>query len=216
MELNYFDIVAGVIILLLGLKGIINGFFKEVFGLIGIIGGIFIASRIGDDVGQYLSDMIFKFTNPSAISFTGFLVSLALFWVLMILTGMVFHKLSRLSGLGGLDKILGFLFGASKFFLIGAVIAFAISNIKSLKPTLDSVMSNSILYPVFVSTGSFIMKIDPVEEVAQVQENIDAVTQTVEETAQEMIQDSIEKNISEINATIETNLTNETNLTKEN
>ena len=210
MELNYFDIIAGTIILLLGLKGIINGFFKEVFGLVGIIGGIFIASRIGDDVGQYLSDLIFKFSNQSAISFTGFLVSLAIFWVLMIVTGMVFQKLSKLSGLGALDKILGFVFGASKFFLIAAVIAFAISNIKSLKPTMDSLMNNSILYPVFVSTGGFIMKIDPVEEVANVEENIDTLTQKAEDATQEIVKDSIEQKIIEINRTIqETNITQE-------
>jgi membrane protein required for colicin V production len=31
MEINYFDLVASIIILLLGLKGILNGFFKEVY-----------------------------------------------------------------------------------------------------------------------------------------------------------------------------------------
>lgn len=215
MELNYFDIVAGVIILLLGLKGIINGFFKEIFGLIGIIGGIFVASRVGDDVGQYLSDMIFKFSNQSAISFTGFLVSLAIFWVLMILTGMVFQKLSRLSGLGALDKVLGFVFGASKFFLIAAVIAFAVSNIKSLKPTLDSMMENSVLYPVFVSTGGFIMKIDPVEEVANVQETINEVNNTITKETQNVVDTIMEKKIEEINATIEQKL-QESNSTQEN
>jgi len=72
MEFNYFDLVASIIILLLGLKGILNGFFKEIFGLIGIIGGIFIASRFGSDVGNYLNDLIFNFTNEGAVSFTGF------------------------------------------------------------------------------------------------------------------------------------------------
>jgi membrane protein required for colicin V production len=210
MELNYFDIIAGVIILLLGLKGIINGFFKEIFGLVGIIGGIFVASRVGDDVGQYLSDAIFNFSNQSAISFTGFLVSLAIFWLLMIITGMIFQKLSKLSGLGALDKVLGFVFGASKFFLIAAVIAFAISNIKSLKPTLDSMMENSILYPVFVSTGGFIMKIDPVEEVANVEENIDTLTQKAGEVTQDIVENSVKQQIDEINKTIQdTNITQE-------
>ncbi len=211
MELNYFDIVAGVIILLLGLKGIINGFFKEVFGLIGIIGGIFVASRVGDDVGEYLSNLIFKFSNESAISFTGFIVSLVAFWLVMILTGMIFQKLSKLSGLGALDKILGFVFGASKFFLIAAVIAFAISNINSLKPTMTSVMQNSVLYPVLVSTGGFIMKIDPVEEVVDINESIDQATQMVEETTQKIVDESIKEKIADINATVETNTTKKEN-----
>jgi len=87
MDINYFDIVAAIIILLLGLKGIINGFFKELFGLIGIIGGLFIASRFGDNIGEYLNNLIFNFSSPSAVSFLGFLKTLAIFWLLMILIG---------------------------------------------------------------------------------------------------------------------------------
>ena len=80
MELNYFDLVVGIIILLLGLKGIINGFFKELFGLIGIIGGIFVASRLGDSVGSLISDTIFKFESHAAITFVGFVSPLIIFW----------------------------------------------------------------------------------------------------------------------------------------
>ncbi len=163
MDFNYFDIVATIIILLLGLKGVLNGFFKEIFGLIGIIGGIFVASRVGNEVGHYLSDMIFKFSNESAIDFTGFLVTLAIFWLLMVLIGFAFKKLSSLSGLGPIDKILGFVVGASKFFLIAAVIAYAVYNVKAIKTTLDSSLKTSILFPILVETGKYIMKIDPTE-----------------------------------------------------
>jgi len=191
MDINYFDLIAAIIILLLGLKGILNGFFKEFFGLIGIIGGIFVASRAGDSVGQYLSDLIFNFSNHSAISFTGFLVTLALFWALMIAVGYAFKKLSSLSGLGIFDRILGFVFGASKFFLITAVIAFAVNNVKALKPTLDSAFSNSILFPVLVETGGFIMKIDPADVTADLNDS-------VEETKNKIINTEVNETVQEI------------------
>ncbi len=179
MELNYFDITASVIILLLGLKGIINGFFKELFGLIGIIGGIFLASRVGDEVGQYISDIIFKFENSAAINFTGFLVTLAIFWLFMIGIGSIFKKLSSMSGLGILERILGFVFGASKFFLIAAVIAHAAYNIKAVKASIDSTMETSILFPVLVSTGAFIMKLDPVEISDDINNSIEKMTDKI-------------------------------------
>jgi len=179
MEFNYFDLVIVSIILLLGLKGIINGFFKELFGLVGIIGGIFIASRVGDEVGLYLSDLIFNFENSSATSFTGFLATLALFWLLMISVGYAFKKLSHLSGLGIYDKILGFIFGASKFFLITAVIAHAAYNIKAIKSTINSTFETSIVFPILVNTGSFIMKLDPVEISNDINTTIDQGTEAV-------------------------------------
>jgi len=198
MEINYFDLVASIIILLLGLKGILNGFFKEVFGLIGIIGGIFIASRFGTDIGEYLNSLIFNFSSSAAISFMGFLVTLALFWLLMVLIGFIFKKLSILSGLGPIDKILGFVFGASKFFLIAAVIAHAAYNIKAIKSTLDSTLSDSVIFPIMVETGAFIMKIDPVSVSEDLNATLQESTDTIKEKVEEVVEDSVDDKISEI------------------
>ncbi|MDA3908483.1 MAG: CvpA family protein [Sulfurimonas sp.] len=198
MEFNYFDLIASVIILMLGLKGIINGFFKEVFGLVGIIGGIFVASRVGDSVGQALSDMIFKFENSAAISFAGFLVTLAIFWIFMISIGYIFKKLSLLSGLGIFDRILGFVFGASKFFLIAAVIAHAAYNIKAVKSTLEAPMANSFLFPALVSTGAFIMKLDPIEISDDINNSIDKVTDGVTKSVKTSTQKIVVKTKEEI------------------
>ncbi len=206
MEFNYFDIIVTAIILLLGLKGILNGFFKELFGLVGIIGGIFIASRLGDEVGQFLSDSIFKFENSAAVSFTGFLATLAFFWLLMIAVGYAFKKLSHMSGLGVYDKILGFIFGASKFFLIAAVIAHAAYNIKAVRATIDSTFADSTVFPILVSTGSVIMKLDPVEISDDINATIDAGADAIRSTTQDAITksaaqtvDDIKQEIKEIN-----------------
>ncbi len=187
MEINYFDIGVSIIILFLGLKGILNGFFKEFFGLVGIIGGIFVASRAGDEVGQFLSDLIFNFDNNSAISFSGFLVVLALFWLIMIGIGTMFKQLSSLSGLGPFDKILGFIFGASKFFFIVAVIAHATYNIKAIKSLIDdSKLNKSILFPIFLETGSYIMKLDPVG----ISKDINNTVSSAKDKASKMINQS--------------------------
>ena len=190
MEYSYFDIVISIIVLFLGLKGIINGFFKELFGLVGIVGGIFLASRVGDSVGQYISDLIFKFESSASINFTGFLLTLAIFWMFMVLVGVIFKKLSSLSGLGLLDRVLGFVFAASKFFLIAAVIAFSTYNIKSMRTTIDSAFENSFMFPILVQTGSFIMKLDPVEISDDINETIAKGTKAIEDKVQETVESS--------------------------
>ncbi len=193
MDINYFDLVAAVIILLLGLKGVINGFFKELFGLIGIIGGIFVASRMGDTVGKTLNDTIFRFQNDAAVSFTGFLATLALFWLIMITLGFVFKKLSSVSGLGPVDRILGFLFGASKFFLIAAVIAHATYNVKAVKSLIDSKMQNSVLFPILVETGGFIMKLEPIQSNETLNDAIDEQKKSVEDAVKNTTKDIVDE-----------------------
>jgi len=213
MELNYFDLVVGIIILLLGLKGIINGFFKELFGLVGIIGGIAVASRMGDKVGKILSDALLKLPNDAAISFTGFLATLAAFWLAMVFIGFVFKKLSSMSGLGPVDRLFGFIFGASKFFLIVAIIANAVYNVKAIKSTVDSKTKGSILFPILVETGGYIMELKPVDsmkkEDATSESNNSTTTSAImdetknlhdkiEETTQNIVEDTkkqIEENV---------------------
>ncbi len=185
MEINYFDVVVATIILLLGLKGILNGFFKELFGLIGIIGGIFVASRVGDSVGEYLSNLAFHFSNHAAISFTGFIVTLAVFWIVMIAIGYLFNKMSHMSGLGLMNRLFGFIFGAGKFFLIAAIIAFAINNVQAIKPTLQSASKNSILFPILVQAGGFIMKIDTTDFGKDVNKKLQQTTHEVSKTIHE-------------------------------
>ena len=160
-ELNYFDLGAAAVILLLGLKGLFNGFFKELFGMLGIIGGIYVGSRFAEQSGTFLSDKLFHFDNHAVIIFTGFLSTLALFWIAMALIGGAFARLSTLSGLGSMDKILGFVLATSKIFLILSVTVYALGNIKIIQNSLEEVMNNSVLYPVLKQTGEMVVRIDP-------------------------------------------------------
>jgi membrane protein required for colicin V production len=198
MDINYFDIIASVIILLLGLKGIFNGFFKELFGLIGIIGGIFVASRMGEDVGVFLNNLIFHFESQPAVSFMGFLTTLAGFWLVMITLGYIFKKLSSMSGLGPIDRFFGFVFGAGKFFLIAAIIAFAVHNVKALQSSLDTLMKTSVLYPVLVETGGFIMKIDPTSLSEDINTSVNKTAQETQEKITQAITEKTAKKIDEI------------------
>ncbi len=201
---SYFDLVVGIIVILLGLKGLIDGFIKEVFGLIGIIGGIYIGSHYGQNVGEFISQNIFQIKNPAALSFVGFLVTLAAFWLLMLLVGKLFAKLSSASGMGLIDRIAGFLFGAAKIFLILSVIVFAVSNIEAAKNTVEKYTKNSLLFPLMEKTGSYIIKLNPKEITQKVEEK----TTQVQEDIKKSIENETIKQIKEkIEQTLENNET---------
>jgi membrane protein required for colicin V production len=199
MDFNYFDLVVAAIILLLGLKGILNGFFKELFGLIGIVGGIFIASRVSGDVGAFLNDNIFHFESQAAVSFSGFLLTLALFWLAMVGLGHLFKKLGSLSGLGTLDRIAGFVFGSGKFFFIAAVIAYALNNIPAVRENIEEPLKGSVLFPVLVETGSYIMHLDT----DTLKQETDAATEKIEQNASDITIEHADKIIDTVKTQLE-------------
>lgn len=160
MDLNYFDVAVGSIVLLLGLKGLLNGFSKEVFGLAGIVGGVFVASHLGGLIGKFLSDALFHFETSTAVNLVGFIFALGIFWLLMVALGAGFKKLSSLSGLGPIDRILGFVIGSSKFFFILSIIVYALFSVTAIQENFGEKMADSFFFEPMFATGDFILHIE--------------------------------------------------------
>lgn len=160
MDVSYFDITVGSIILLLGLKGLLNGFSKELFGLVGIVGGLFVASHIGGTIGALLNNLLFNFETETAANLVGFVFALGIFWLLMIALGNGFKRLSTLSGLGPLDRGLGFVVGASKFFFILSAIIYSLFSINAIRENFGEKMQNSLFFLPMFETGNFILHIE--------------------------------------------------------
>lgn len=188
-DISYFDLVFAALILFLGLKGLLNGFFKEVFGLIGIIGGILVGSHYGPFVGALVDDNLLHFENDVATAFIGFVVVLAIFWLGMTFLGNVFTKISKKSGLGPMDRLFGFAVGGGKIFFLFAVIIYAMSNIAFVRDSLQSTFDKSILYPYFYAAGNLVVQIDP----ELVQGNIDKQTQNIQESVQKELIDTVSR-----------------------
>ncbi len=187
-DFTTFDIVIIAITVLLGIKGLFKGFIKEVFGLIGIVGGIFVASRLSDTVGEIIKPVL-GLENGATISLLGFITALIGFWLIVYLIGMILTKVTSMSGLGIVDRVLGFAFGAAKIFLIFSVIAYALYQVDSFKTTLDKQFNKSLVFPFLVKTGSYIMKLDTSKFVNSVDKTVDTVvpasTKEVKETKEQ-------------------------------
>ncbi|WP_299547593.1 CvpA family protein [uncultured Helicobacter sp.] len=175
MDFSWFDVVVGILILLLAIRGVINGFIREFFGLAGIVGGVYVASVYGESVGTWISANVYAFKNPSAITLIGFLVLLIVIWVATLLIAEVLQKLVSLSALGLVNRLLGFVFGGLKIFMIFAIIVAALTNIQFARSFIESKTQKSYLYPMLRSTGEAIIKLDFVQEAKPALENLDKV-----------------------------------------
>lgn len=206
-EFTTFDIVIVAITVLLGLKGLFKGFIKEVFGLVGIVGGIFVASRLSETIGGYLKPVL-NLENSASISLLGFIAGLVGFWIIVYVLGMILSKVTSMSGLGVVDRVLGFAFGAAKIFFIFSVIAYALYQVNTFKKTLDTQFGKSTVFPLLVKTGSFIMKLDTSKFVNNVEKGVDVVvpkdkkeTKTTTEKIEEKVKEvkkSVEKTAAEM------------------
>ena len=170
-NVSLLDLVSIALILFLGIKGILRGFVKEVFGLVGIIGGIFIASKYAEPAGLYLDTNFLNLANKGSLYLIGFISVLLLFWMFATFVGSLLGKLVNSSGLGIVDKILGFVVGGAKIFLIFSVIIYVLSNIGIFRSSLNSMFEGSMMYPIYKEWGAKIVQIDPAE-LAQKAKNI--------------------------------------------
>ncbi len=191
-----FDIIILSLIVLLGLKGLFRGLIRELFAIFGIIGGIFIASRISSSTGN-LINVVMNIENQNTLLLFGFVISLAVIWSAAYFLGITLSKMFSLSGLGIFDKAFGFVFGAGKVFLLFSIITFALSNVEIISKKMEKLKTESFIYPMLVSTGGYIIKINN-ENLQQVIENkLDTVAnstkKTINDASNEIIDDKIKK-----------------------
>ncbi|MCT7612976.1 CvpA family protein [Aliarcobacter butzleri] len=197
-----FDLVIITITLLLGLKGLFRGIIKEIFGIIGIIGAIFVASRISTQTGELIAPIL-VLENQATIKLIGFVIALVIVWLIAYSAGVVVSKIFSASGLGIIDRFFGFLFGMAKIFLIFSVIAYALYQVNSFKKVIDEQFKSSILMPYLLDVGSVIIKLDTTALTNNIDKAIETVTDspsTIQNTTQEIKQevDSTLNNVQEV------------------
>lgn len=169
-DLIWFDIITLALIILLGIKGVINGFIKETFGLVGIVGGVYIASRYAQDAGAWIDSTLYAFENKASLFLVGFIGLLICFWLASLLIGQIVAKLINLSGLSGIDKLAGFLIGSAKIFLVFSLFLVAISNIAFVQAKIEAYLEKSFMYPIFMEVGQKIVTLNPNEIIPESKE----------------------------------------------
>jgi len=202
MDFNYFDVTISAIVLILGIKGFMQGFIKEVFGLLGLVGGVYFASRLSDKAATFIETNFLHLENASLLKLIGFLAILIVIWFSATILGTIFSKLTSESGLGFLNRLFGFIAGGGKYFLIFALIVTALSNVTLVKDNLEKYVNDSVLYPYLREAGSYLINLDT----SDLGLTVSDTTEVVKEVAAP----------AETNASVETNTSiSETNTTTE-
>lgn len=195
MEISaWIDIAVVALTLILGIKGIINGLIKELFGLIGLIGGLVIATRFSDVVEKFINENIYKFDNSSMLQFVAFVSLWIVFWLICLLIGKFLAKMLALSGLGFLDRLGGFVVGSAKIFLTFAAVL-AVASGTGVNSLIEPYVKDSKIYPVLLSAGKWITNID----VKKIANDIDVAIQRPKDMNKTDALISMDENATETN-----------------
>ncbi|PWD99651.1 CvpA family protein [Marinilabilia rubra] len=117
--MSYFDIIAGILLILAALKGLKNGFIKELAGLAALLLGIIFAVQFSDVMADFLSGFFFS----RHMGIIAFLLTFVLVVVVIHLLANLLHTLINAVALGIFNKLLGLVFGIIKAgFLISIIL----------------------------------------------------------------------------------------------
>ena len=177
--INWFDVGCLVLVVLFGLRGITNGIVKEIFGILGLIGGLFAAMRYKTMAGEWIAAKIPALQNANGVLsgdttqvLIGFIAVLFGVWISCLIIGEIISKFFKWSGLGFVDKIGGFVFSVSKIFLIFAVIVTLASGPMSMNEQTKRYFESSKTAPIFLKIGNWILNL---KEDTKIKQSLDSI-----------------------------------------
>jgi membrane protein required for colicin V production len=135
--MNWLDIVIIVVIVLLGIAGLRQGMIRTVFGIAGLIGGIFLAGRYYDELAARLFPSGAIWGNIAAYA----IIAIATLVIAGVI-GWLLAKLVNFAALGWLDRLVGFILGI----VIGGLLCAAIlAIVVKYYPGMEATINQSVI-----------------------------------------------------------------------
>jgi len=163
--MNWLDVTILVICAAGLIEGLVKGFVRQAFSLIGLVLAVILAFRYYPLVGQYLDKWIHQQTVLTIVSFV---IILAVVLLLFKLIGLAARAAIAAIHLGWFDRVVGALFGFAKSVVLVAVL-FALFIVCTDRPTKP--VANSRLAPTVMAISGVISRFFPEQVREQYDEN---------------------------------------------
>ena len=116
-DLNILDVVLLSVIALFTLRGALRGFLDEVAGLVGIIGGIWLAGRYYGELGRIFS----QYTTSQWVYIVAYVLILCMVMFVISMASRALHSFLKMAYADWINHVAGAAVGGLKGFLICAV-----------------------------------------------------------------------------------------------
>ena len=138
--MNWLDFVFVILLAVYAFQGLAQGFSRIAVGLVATIAGLLIASWSYDLPAAWLLPYV---SSKAVANVLGFVLIFVLLQLLGALAGLLLAKVFKWTGLGWLDRLLGFAFGAVKAVVVGIILVLVLTAFP-IKPVPDSVAKSEV------------------------------------------------------------------------
>jgi len=153
MGFHIVDMIIVGLVLFLAIRGLVNGFSKELFNFLALIGGIAVAARTHTMAGEFIvKQNILPELSSDFQKLVGFAAVLILILILFNIISSIRTKF-RAESPGFLSRLFGYLISVARYVFIFSLIVFGINNADFLKEKLSKHYEGSQLFEPMVQLG---------------------------------------------------------------
>jgi len=163
MEFMGYHIVDVVIVGLaafLAIKGLVNGFIKELLNFITIVVGVVLAARYNTKVVEYINEQNLIPQIPEEFAkLAGFILIIISVWLVISIISSIITKVTSEST-GFLSRLLGYILSATRYLFIFSLIIFGMSQADFFKKSTKKFNEEAQLFKPMAEIGAEILNID--------------------------------------------------------
>jgi len=182
MGFHIVDISIVALVAFLAIKGLVNGFTKELFNFLSIVGGVILAARYNTDVVALVNEqnLIPEISDTFAKPVGFILIILAVFIIVSLLSSIISSLTSGTTGI--LSRIAGYILSAARYVFIFSLIIFGVSQSDFFEKSATTFEQETQLFKPMSDIGMQILNIDLNETVSEVVKTVEANITKVEDT----------------------------------
>lgn len=162
---HYVDIAVIIIVAVLGLRGLKNGLIHEIMGVLGVVLGIYFASKYCIDGAKYIELAGLSFENRHILLMLAFILILAFVWIGFLVLGVIVARfVVILPEIAIINYFGGYVFSALKYFVILCVVVYGLTQVGFLKDPIKELTEGTRSYPIMYEVAEKIMSIEALQD----------------------------------------------------
>jgi membrane protein required for colicin V production len=171
MGFHIVDMIIVGLVLFLAVRGLVNGFSKELFNFLALIGGIAIAARTHSAVGKFIAEQnILPDLSSDFQKLVGFATVLILILIIFNIISSLRTKF-RTESPGFFSRFFGYLIGVARYIFIFSLIIFGINNADFLREKLAKHYEGSQLFAPMIQLGGELLNANKTSDVESTKNN---------------------------------------------